>query len=117
MLAASTRRLPMRHLLPSFALILLLASCTWVPIKKEAAGIQVLRLGQDASACRRLGEIAVSVKSGIGSWQRNPVEVRDELETLARNEALNLHADSVQPLAEPDGGRQHWLALACAHGR
>ncbi len=88
--------------------------CTWVPIKKEAMGIRVLRLGEDASACQRLGEIAVSVKSGIGSWQRNPVEVRDELETLARNEALGLHADSVQPLAEPAEGRQHWLALRCA---
>jgi hypothetical protein len=106
-----------RNLVWSLALATLCAGCTWVPMKKEAAAIQVLRLGQDVSACQRLGEIAVSVKTGVGSWQRNPVEVRDELETLARNEALNLHADSVQPLAEPDGGRQHWLAFRCTHGR
>ena len=99
------------------AVAVLFAGCTWVPMKKGAADIQVLSLGQDVSACQRLGEIAVSVKSGVGSWQRNPVEVRDELETLARNEALNLHADSVQPLAQPDSGRQRWEALRCAHGR
>jgi hypothetical protein len=92
------------------------AGCTWVPMKKEAAGIRVLRLGQDISACQRSGEIEVSVKSGIGSWQRNPIEVRDELETLARNEALKLHADSVQPLAEPAQGRQRWIALRCTTG-
>ena len=95
----------------------LFTGCTWVPLKKDAAQIRVLRLGQEVSACRRLGEIAVSVKSGIGSWQRNPVEVRDELETLARNEALSLQADAVQPQAEPAEGRQHWLALSCVRGR
>ena len=101
----------------AIAASVLLAGCTWVPLKKDAAQVRVLRLGQDVSACRRLGEIAVSVKSGIGSWQRNPVEVRDELETLARNESLGLNADSVQPLAEPADGRQHWLALRCAGTR
>jgi hypothetical protein len=106
-----------REIVWSLALAALCTGCTWVPMKKGAADVQVLRLGQDVSACRRLGEIAVSVKSGIGSWQRNPVEVRDELETLARNEALDLRADSVQPLAEPDGGRQRWLAFRCDGAR
>ena len=104
-----------RLLAIAFVASMLGAGCTWVPMKKGAAELRVLRLDQDISACQRLGEIAVSVKSGIGSWQRNPVEVRDELETLARNEALDLRADAVQPLAEPVEGRQHWLALRCAH--
>jgi hypothetical protein len=39
--------------------------------------------------------------------------VRDELETLARNEAPGLGADTVQPKAEPDDGEQRFLAFRC----
>jgi len=39
--------------------------------------------------------------------------VREELETLARNEALTLHANAVQPETEPANGRQRWLAYRC----
>ena len=37
----------------------------------------------------------------------------DELETLARNEAPGLGADTVQPKGEPDDGEQRFLAFRC----
>lgn len=107
----------MRPTRPSIGAVLglavLVAGCVWVPLHKGAETVRVLPLGHDASACRRLGEIAVSVKGGVGSWKRDALEVRDELETLARNEALTLDADSVQPITQPVEARQHWLALRC----
>ena len=57
----------------------------------------------------------MSVKDRVGFYERNSVAVRDELETLARNEALTLHADTVQPKSEPAEGEQRWLAYRC-HG-
>ena len=91
------------------------ASCEWVKMDPGAAQVRVLHAGENIAACRRLGEIAVSVKDRVGPYERNSVAVRDELETLARNEATTLHADSVQPKSEPVDGEQRWLAYRC-HG-
>jgi len=99
-----------------FAALTLLAGCAWVPIEPGATQVQVYPMGQTMASCKNLGELAVSVTAEVGPYQRNSVSVRDELETLARNEALTLHADSVQPLGEPADGRQRWLAFRCRGG-
>jgi len=39
--------------------------------------------------------------------------VREELETLARNEAPGLGADTLQPLEEPRDGEQRFAAYRC----
>ena len=46
--------------------------------------------------------------------ERNALKVRDELETLARNEAPGLQADTIHPLDEPRGGSQRFAAWRCA---
>lgn len=95
------------------AFAVLSTGCAWVKMEPGAAQVRVLPIGQQTASCKRLGEIAVSVKDSVGPYERNSITVRDELETLARNEALTLHADSVQPMAEPADGKQHWLAFRC----
>jgi hypothetical protein len=90
-----------------------LASCTWV--EPDAAGREIAvadpRVGLDH--CRRLGEVTVSVKHEIAGIERNRLKVRDELESLARNEAATLDADTVQALADPAGGEQRFAAYDC----
>ncbi len=93
------------------------AGCEVVRMEPGAAQVRVLALGQPVASCQRVGELAVSIQHQIGPYQRNSLAVREELETLARNEALTLHADAVQPRAEPDEGRQHWVAFRCQGGR
>ncbi len=90
-----------------------IGGCAWVKLEPGAAQVRVLRIGDDVSACQRLGEVATSVRSSVGPYRRDRLNVRDELETLARNEALTLHADSVRPEAEPARGRQRWFAYRC----
>jgi hypothetical protein len=92
----------------------LVAGCAWVKMEPGAAQVRVLPVGQQTASCKRLGEIAVSVKERVGPYERNSLTVRDELETLARNEALTLRADSVQPVADPADGQQRWLAFRCS---
>ena len=41
----------------------------------------------------------------------------DELETLARNEAPGLAADTIQPKAAPADGAQRFLAFRCVGAR
>ena len=56
------------------------------------------------AGCSKRGEIEVSVKDSIAFYERNELRVREELETLARNEAPGLGADTIQPLA------RRWMA-------
>ncbi len=105
----------------TFALALLLvpvvSACTWVKMAPGGAEVRVARAGQDMSVCEKRGEVSVSVKNRLGPYERNDIKVRDELETLARNEAPGLQADTVQPKGEPADGEQRFLAFRCGSQR
>lgn len=105
----------MRHLLPLAVAILALAGgCTWVHMAPGASGVRVVGAGAAPAGCAKRGEVEVSVKDRIGPYERNTLRVREELETLARNEAPGLQADTVQPLGEPHDGTQRFVAWRCA---
>jgi len=100
-----------------FFLIMLLvpvvSACTWVKMAPGGKDVRVVRADQVMSACERRGEVSVSVKDRLGPYGRNEIKVRDELETLARNEAPSLQADTVQPKGEPSDGEQRFIAWRC----
>ena len=103
----------MRRPLSVLLLVLPLAACTWVPLQPEAKSIRVVPAGAAPAGCVRQGEIEVSVKHSVAFYERDPVKVRDELETLARNEAPGVPADTLQPLGEPANGSQRFAAFRC----
>lgn len=85
--------------------------CTWVHM---APGAQAVRVVEGPPAgCEKRGEVSVSVRDSVAFYQRNQLKVRDELETLARNEAPGLGADTVSPLAPPANGEQRYAAWRC----
>ena len=85
--------------------------CTWVHM---APGAQAVRVVEGPPAgCEKRGEVEVSVRDSVAFYQRNDLKVRDELETLARNEAPGLGADTVSPLAPPANGAQRYAAWRC----
>ncbi len=92
------------------------AGCTWVPMQTGAAAVRVIPAGAMPSGCMKLGEIEVEVTDRVGFYERNPLRVREELETMARNEAVGLGADTVQPLADPRDGSQRFAGLRCVRG-
>ena len=106
------RSLPLATL-PLATLALVLASCTWVEPDHEGLAVEVARPGQDLGSCAMRGEVTVSVKADIAGIDRNELKVRDELESLARNEAATLRATHVQALGEPRGGEQRFAAYDC----
>ncbi len=103
----------MRHLVISAVLVAMLGGCTWVKMAPGGAAVRVAAAGQDLSSCEKRGEVSVSVRDRLGPYERNDIKVRDELETLARNEAPGLSADTVQPKGEPDDGEQRFVAYRC----
>ena len=67
-----------------------------------------------AGRLREARRVEVSVKDRLGPYERNACACSDELETLARNEAPGLGADTVQPLGEPRRWRrQRYAAWRC----
>lgn len=94
------------------ALLPVLSACTWVELSPQANAVKVLPAGSPSN-CQKLGEVSVSVKDQVAFYQRNQIKVRDELETLARNEALTLQADTIQPMSEPVEGEQRFAAYRC----
>lgn len=93
--------------------VALLSACTWVPIEPGGKAVRVVAPGPLPAGCRVQGEVVVSVKDKVGFVQRNALKVKDELETLARNEAPSAGANAVQAQGEPVAGSQRFNALQC----
>lgn len=93
------------------ALALSLTACTWVPIAPEAQKVRVLRVAPQG--CEPVGEIEVEVTNKVALYQRNPIKVTEELETLARNRAVTIPATDIHPLSEPVEGMQRFAAWRC----
>ena len=86
------------------------AACTFVHMAPSAKQVRVLG---SAPGCEKRGEVSVSVQDKVGFYARSESQVRDELETLARNEAPGVPANTLQPLGEPSGGSQRFAAFQC----
>lgn len=99
--------------LAALVLILPLAACAWVKLTPAGEAVRVARADEDLSACTRRGEIGVTVKDRLGPIERDHIKVIDELEMLARNEAVGLGANTIQPKAPPEDGDQRFLAYVC----
>ena len=103
----------MRLPLITAAVLLSLSACTWVPMAPEAAKVRVLPAGAAPASCEKRGEITVSVTHSVAFYERNALRVRDELETMARNDAMDIPANAVQPLGDPSNGEQRFAAYHC----
>jgi hypothetical protein len=106
-----------RSLLFACLTVALLPGCTWVKMEAGGGEVRVAARSEDLAGCARRGEVGVTVKDKVGLYRRNELKVRDELETMARNEAASLGADTVQALNEPSAGEQRFAAYACGRGR
>lgn len=94
-------------------LCLAATACTWVPMETGAASVRVLAAGASTAGCTKLGEIEGNVTDRVALYERNPLRVQEELETMARNEAVSLGANTVLPLEPPRDGRQRYSAWRC----
>ena len=94
------------------ALVSQLSACTWVKPTMSAENVRVAYNG-DVTGCRPAGDISVSVTDKVGFYHRSELKVRDELETLARNQAVDIPADTIKPTSEPHEGAQTFAAYVC----
>jgi hypothetical protein len=106
----------MRKILTLLVPVMLLSACSWGITPDPASKNVRTAWNGDVSGCHELGKITVSVMDHVGPVDRNTITVRDELQVMARNQAADMHADTIKPLAEPSNGSQAWGAYQCGEG-
>lgn len=90
-----------------------ISACTWVKLEKAGANVRVVGSEQSLASCSYKGEITTTVTNRVVGVERNSIKVADELETLARNEAVGLGANTLQPQTEAVAGEQRFVAYHC----
>lgn len=83
-----------RPLLMGAALTALLAGCTWVKVSPEAEKVVVMPADRVAG-CHKIGVVSSTVKATIAGVGRNANKVRDELDNLARQQAVAIGANTI----------------------
>ena len=98
----------------TFALLaaIALSACTWVKPTEDGARVVVAE-PFNVRDCARVSTITTSVKYAIGSMQRKPEKVEQELTTLARNEAAIRGGDTIVPRGEVREGARTFEVYRC----
>ncbi len=91
---------------------LLISGCTWVKLTEDGQGVQVLD-SSAAASCKALGKITAISKARVAGINRNQKKLATELETIARNEAVDMGGNAVAPLAEIDGNERVFRVYQC----
>lgn len=92
----------------------LLAGCTWVKLTPEGEKVRVLS-STEVNTCKKLGKTVVSVRAVVAGIKRDKDKVKEELETLARNHAIDLEGDTVVPASSIENGQQTFWIYRCVN--
>ena len=92
--------------------VLMITGCIWVKPEHGTIHVQVLSHAQ-AAQCKQLGRTTVSVLSSIAFIPRSEEQVRAELETLARNSAVEIDGDSIVAISKIIEGEQVYNIYRC----
>lgn len=104
----------MKHLKLALCILfpLLLNACTWVELTSEGEKVRILSM-DEVSRCQKMGQTTSTTKASVAGVGRHPNAIIDELNTLARNSAINLKGDTVVPTGELQNGQQTYLVYRC----
>ena len=86
--------------------------CTWVPLTSEGENVRVLQASA-VSGCQKVGEVTSKTSDRIIIFARSDWKIRKELESLARNESVDLNGDAVVPIGTQKDGRQSFEVYRC----
>ena len=75
-------------------MIAMTSACTWVKVSPEAQQVIVVPANR-VSSCNRIGVVSSTVKASIGAIARDATKVRNELDDLARQQAVDLGANTL----------------------
>ena len=87
--------------------------CNWVPLTSEGENVRVLQASA-VTDCQKVGKVSSNTSDRILIFARSDRKVREELESLARNEAVDLNGDAIVPIGAEADGRQSFEVYRCS---
>jgi len=69
----------------------------------------------EVSGCKYIGKTTVKTAAKLAGLKRHDHKVLVELETLARNSAIDLKGDTIVAVGTPVDGRQLYEIYRCMH--
>jgi hypothetical protein len=99
-----------RSIILSFALGL--SGCAWVSLEPGAEAVSVRDSGYLAG-CERLGKTHTRTTDSLGFIPRRQTTIDQELERLARNEAVRMGGNVVSPMGPAVDGEQDFAIYRC----
>lgn len=94
------------------SLALTISSCTWVRLTKDAENVSV-KTEQEVTDCQRVAKTNATLRSKVMGIERSKEKVQLELETLARNAAVEYGGNVVVPITEIEEGKQSFAVYKC----
>ena len=92
--------------------VAMLASCSWVKLSKEGETVMVKSVDQ-VSQCKKVAKTTASLRDKVMGIERSGEKVQTELETLARNKAVEFGGNVVVPSSEIVDGIQSFDVYQC----
>jgi hypothetical protein len=89
-----------------------LSACSWVEVKPQAEGVQLISAGE-ASNCTKIGMAKAKTLDKIWFLNRDIKKINSELKVLARNEAQTIGGNAIRPVGELTEGQQTFLVYNC----
>lgn len=89
-----------------------LSACTWVNQNPAGESVAITDISS-LTQCKKIGDISSRTKHKIGFIPRGEAKILSELQTLARNEAIKLGANTITANGDPVDGSQTYQAFLC----
>ena len=93
-------------------LVLNVAACTWVELSPQGENVRVLATNE-VTSCEHVGKTTAVTAAKLAGFERHADKVQTELNTLARNSAIEIGGDTVVAVDRPVEGRQVFEVYRC----
>lgn len=103
-------RISKRTILAAIAASVL--GCTWVPLTDAGRSVRTLPASAVAG-CEKVGTTRSKTSDRVVIFARTERKVREELESLARNEAADVGGNAIVPIDAVVDGRQSFDIYRC----
>ncbi len=92
------------------AMIAAIAACSFVELKPGAENVIIFKGNE---RCEAIGQTEVNVIVTAIGIDRDTATIAEELQTLARNNALQLQANAIWPITQVTDGEQTYRIMRC----
>jgi hypothetical protein len=93
-------------------LLVTMSACSWVKPIEGASKVAVLQV-DEVSQCQKLGSTSTSALAEVGFYQRDAVDIKQDLIKIAQNEAIRMQGNTIVANSELIDGRMGFDIYRC----